>query len=420
MTAQHSKQIYGLKNNKTKILFVANANSSHTHSWIKLLDDAFDIRVFGVGATQTSSGFPYDLVSTATTRPQGGFSKYLGWRTGMLCKKIKNYKSRLGVLEFLSDLSGRPDIWFSAFEGELLASTIKHWKPDIIHTLGIDASALPFQKVRKDFSLDRIGVWVISAWGGSDLDLVCLDPQYAKRLRSVLKECDYFIADNDPAYSKAEELGLDLSKIIKRGKTPGAGGVEVERLRALRSAPPSQQRTILIPKAYECSFSKILPVFEALKLCWEQISPCNIVMTACNDEASAWFRTLPEKIRSCTVIEERISHESLIGIMANSRVVLAPSLIDGIPNTLYESMATGAFPIFSPLETFRNLLTEGENILYAKNLYPNEIAGTLAKVMNDDFLVDSAAEMNLNLVRSIADRSVIRKDIVHFYMSIVD
>lgn len=418
---RYSSVIGDLPKYKKKILFVAHADSSHTHSWVRLLDDSdFEIRVFGVGGTQASECFPCDLVSTVTPRSRGIFSKYLSWRTGILCKSIKHDKSRLTILELLSRISGRSDIWFSEFEGELLASTIMQWKPDVIHTLGIASSALPFQKILKQFGIEHTGKWVVSAWGGSDFDLVCLDPQYSKRLSSVFEECDYFIADNDPAYRHAEEFGLDPSKIINRGCTPGAGGVEVDRLRSLRSTVPSQQRTILIPKAYECQFSKILPVFEAVKLCWEQISPCKLVMTACNEEAKAWFRTLPKNIQSCSVLEERIPHEQLLDIMAQARVVLAPSLIDGIPNTLYESMATGAFPVFSPLETFQDLLRDGQNILFARNLYPNEIAEALVKAMNDDVLVDSAAELNLQLVRSLADRSDIRRDVISFYNSLVN
>jgi len=406
---------------KTKILFVAPAQSTHTHSWVDLMTDSnFDARVFGIRGTIAPAGFPFQVISTGNRHTSNWLSSYLRWRIAITSRALLNDKLQFKFLNFMARIFGQSAEWFGECEEELLANAILTWKPDIIHTLGIEFSALLFKRTRKCHNLEHLGVWVISAWGGSDFDLACHDPLYATRLSSVLQECDYFIADNDPAYLHAKELGLDSSKNIHRGKTPGAGGVYVDRLRSLRSTPPSKQRTILIPKAYECPFSKILPVFEAVKLCWEQISPCKLVMTACNEEAKAWFRTLPENIRFCSVLEERIPNEQLFEIMASSRVVLAPSLIDGIPNTLYESMATGAFPIFSPLETFRDLLKGGENILYARNLYPEEIAGALVKAMNDDILVDSAAELNLPLVRSLADRSAIKRDVASFYNTIAN
>jgi hypothetical protein len=42
--------------------------------------------------------------------------------------------------------------------------------------------------------------------------------------------------------------------------------------------------------------------------------------------------------------------------MARSRVMLAPSLVDGIPNSLYAAMACGAFPIVSPLDTITTVV----------------------------------------------------------------
>lgn len=417
--AQYPPEIIQSPTFKQKILFVADASSSHTQSWVRLLDNSgFDIKVFGVGGTQSPEYYPYDIISTVPSPTRSKLSNYLSWRTGMFCKSIRHDEFRLSILELLAKVSRRPDICFNDFECELLASTIKQWKPDIIHTLGIISSAIPYQVVRKRFCLESIGSWVVSAWGGSDFDLVCHDPSYVKQLVSVVKECDYFIADNEPAYRHAKYFSLNSSKIIDRGVTPGAGGVEVDRLRSLRSTKPSRLRTILIPKAYECPFSKVLPVFEAIKLCWKQISPCNLIFTACNEEAKAWFRDLPENIKSCSEIEDRIPHEQLLDIMAKSRMVLAPSLIDGIPNTLYETMATGAFPIFSPLETFSNIMKDGQSILYAHNLFPNQIAEALVKAMNDDALVDSASDINLQLVRSLAERSDIQRDVIKFYNSI--
>jgi len=94
---------------------------------------------------------------------------------------------------------------------------------------------------------------------------------------------------------------------------------------------------------------------------------------------------------------------------------LAPSLVDGTPNSMFEAMATGAFPVLSPLDTIRPLLRDGCNVLFARNLYPDEIGDALARAMTDDALVDAAAERNLRLVRELADRSSIRPRVVSLY-----
>ena len=95
--------------------------------------------------------------------------------------------------------------------------------------------------------------------------------------------------------------------------------------------------------------------------------------------------------------------------------MLAPTLIDGIPNSLYEAMACGAFPILSPIETILSAVKNEENVLFARNLYPHEIADALARAMTDDALVDAAAQKNLDLVRRVASRELIRPRVIEFY-----
>lgn len=406
---------------KPKILFVALAQSSHTHSWVELLSDSgFDVRIFGVTGTVAPSGFPFQVYSTGSPRQRSWAMNYLRWRIEMVCNKIQKDAFRVRMLDRLSQWFGHPEFWFAQHENEWLSLIIRHWRPDIIHTLGFDPASYVYRMVRERFGLAGIGKWVATARGGSDFALVRHDPVCSERIKHVLAECDHFIADNGQTYAYATELGLERRKVIPRKVTPGTGGIDADRLHSLRRDRPSSQRTILIPKAYECPYSKALPVFEALKLCWERIEPCTVHLTAHDEETLHWFRTLPDKIRSRCVVEGRVPRERILSLMAQARIVLAPSLIDGIPNTLYEAMATGAFPIFSPLDSFRELVRDGENILFARNLYPEEIAGALVRGMTDDALVDRAAEMNLSLVRELADRREIGRTVLEFYRSLVD
>ena len=60
-------------------------------------------------------------------------------------------------------------------------------------------------------------------------------------------------------------------------------------------------------------------------------------------------------------------------------------------------------------------MTAEKNVLFARNLYPEEIAAQLLRAMTDDALVDNAANENRLLVKRTADRDQIRSRVVEFY-----
>jgi len=138
-------------------------------------------------------------------------------------------------------------------------------------------------------------------------------------------------------------------------------------------------------------------------------------LLAISPEINEWIFTLPKEIQEHFHIFDRIPRKEVLSLLRRSRVMLAPSLVDGVPNSLYEAMAYGAFPIVSPLETITPIVRLIENVLFARNLFPNEICDALILAMTDDELVDKAAENNLELATRLVDRESIRMRVVKFY-----
>jgi glycosyltransferase involved in cell wall biosynthesis len=392
---------------KPKILFIGLGESSHTHSWIDLLDGAdFNVRLFAL-----PSGSPPPHWPTKTYLTEYGHrnidpsSRSYLFASG----RFKRFASRSAAALLRQPWTPGPLVenW--------LAQIIRQWQPDIIHTLGMEAAGEFYFDVRRKYGLEGFGKWVLQTRGGSDLALRHLDPELRPRIAEVLRSCDVLVSDNEQNFRLAREMGVREDQLASIAPVPGTGGIDVDALAARRLKPPSQSRLILWPKAYECPWSKALPVFEALKLCWRQIQPCEIHILATTPETRQWYLTLPEEIRNSCRIERRIPRDRVLELITQARVMLAPSLVDGVPNSLYEAMAGGAFPIVSPLESIRPVVEQEKNVLFARNLYPDEIADALARAVTDDELVDAAAEQNLALVRRIANRSAIRARVVEFY-----
>ncbi len=394
---------------KPKILFVALANSSHTHAWINLLrgQEDLDVCLFGIDYSLEPGSFTFPTYSLSKSWPRLSAGKFIYFNNKRLLLKgaSKVLKGNISWLE---------DAWLVKF--------INQWKPDIIHTLGLDPAAFAIQRVYSRCKLKNKCTWVVTARGGPELALNRLFPGKADKIKAVLEQCDIFIADNVQNYDYAVESGLRSSKVSELGVIPGTGGVDIEELsRAAGPFPSERERIIVWPKAYECPASKALPVFEALKMCWDKIRPCKIHMTAITqEEIFMWYHTLPADLKKSCQTHERIPRESLLELMGRSRVLLIPSLTDGIPNTLYEGMALNAFPIVSPIETLENFVESEKNVLFARNLYPQEIADSLTRAMSDDSLVDNAARNNIALVDKIANRRANKKKVEKFYRNLLD
>lgn len=375
---------------RIKIFFVGEIISSHAQSWIDMMNEGsiFNIKALNIGPIFNSSPLPYH-VAHAHKLPLQSHPFFGGF--------VRRLPSRLK----------------DRFVVRRMNRLIKSFRPDIVHTLGIYPAAPFFAYFR---GLIPETPWVMQARGGPDIALNRLDPSKNAELKQLLPQCDWFIADNKLNYAYAKELGVPEHKFAPFGTVPGTGGIEVENEPKI---PPSRrERLVVWPKAYFCIQSDGLPVIEGIRRAWPHIRPCRVVATAATPEVAFWTKHLLGSEGIPIEIHERISRKSMLELTKEARVVLMPSLSDGIPNTLYEAMALGAVPIVSPLETLTGLFEDERHVLYAGNLCPDEIASALVRALNDDALADGIAMANLPYVRAIANRKSIGCQVRDFYRSI--
>lgn len=399
---------------RPRILFIGYAESSHTHAWIDLLQDApLNVRLFALPSGAPPDHWPVKTYVTTPNAPGGS----------------RDRRRRLPPARFSASRVHR--LWQMAASGlrlplppdpldKALATVLGEWRPDVVHTLGFDPAAYFYHGVATGDDVRRLSKWVAQARGGPDLALNRFDPRFTTRIRNVVRDCDYFIADNEANYEYAHSIGLRREQLGNPplGIVPGTGGLDVEALSRRWKGPPSRRgRVIVWPKAYEIASSKALPIFEALRLAWDRIKPCEIRMLwLVQPEVRIWFhKMLPAEIQASCSLYERLPREEVLVMLADARVMLAPSLTDGVPNSMLEAMALGAFPIVSPLETIVPVVEQEKNVLFARNLFPDEIAAALVRAMSDDELVDAAATANLAAVRARADRRVLGPRVVNFY-----
>lgn len=427
---------------KPRILFIGWPISSHTTSWIDLFDRApFNCRLFALPVTGTVGvddawEIPTYVTSPSTAVEESPFRRQVfppSADSPAYLAYLSYEAKRQGLLvpgKTIDQLMRRVDRIERALGGEqsttlehALAKVILEWRPDVVHTLGLDPASYLYFHTLKNHPIEGISKWVVQARGGPDLALNPVLPDHRQEVEAVMQACDYFIADNPPNYERAIDLGLAPEKASSTGigVVSGPGGLDVDALHAMAPGKPSErERLVLWPKAYETMTAKGVPVLEAIVKYWDRLQPCRIEMLwFTQPEMKIWFdRMVPEHIRASCIPLGRLSREDTLQRMSRARVLLAPSLSDGVPNTMLEAMAMGAAPIVSPLETIAPIVRDEENVLFARNLYVDEIGEALVRALNDDALVDRMAAANLIRVRELADRDEVRRRVVSFYEAV--
>lgn len=389
---------------KPRVLFVGWPNSSHTHSWIDMLEDAeCNVRLFGLPTLPPDTWNVRTYLTAHHHAPNPATRKLV--HGGV-------HRYRRAIAERLPFLS------YDRTDEDALAEVIRSWRPHVIHTLGFDPASYFYLRVRRSCGLGQVGRWVAQARGGPDLFLYRHDPDLLGKMKEVIAECDYFIADNQWNYDFARTLGLSGEKVTPFGIVSGTGGMDVDGLSARWSALPSQrERIIYMPKAYENQAVKGLAAMEGLRLAWPHIKPCKVVLAwVVQQEMEMWIRAvLGEDILQHCEINPLLPREKSIEQILSARILYSPSVLDGIPNCMLEAMCCGAFPIISPLEGVEGVVENEINVLFARNLYPEELAQALIRAMNDDSLVDAAAKRNLEHIRILSDRKKVKAIAHDFY-----
>jgi glycosyltransferase involved in cell wall biosynthesis len=413
----------------TKVLFVGLAESSHTASWIDLLDGSsieFALFALPTGALPASKTIPTYMADRRARRGAHNFnllnlSKRSAFTLSVLCLHValSKYLRRIVkvfyrvVLRRVKHQNGYTE--HDSLLKFQLGSFIRTYQPKIVHTLGVFPSADLFLSIADEFP-DII--WVAHVRGGPDLELSVFDPTKKKTIQFVLERAQRIICDSESNYQLAEELGANREKFTF-GVVSGSGGLDFDRcvLESNKLVEKLVSRRVVWPKVYESITSKAAPVIEAINLAWDDIQPATFTLLWLEDpDLELWIKGyLRPEILTSIDIRKRVTRSEALDLIKSAQVLLAPSLMDGVPNVMLESMMLGTVPIVSPIPTIRSLVSDPENVIFARNLYPEEIASALIRALNDSDGNNRRVAANRELVQSRYDRVDIKNRLIQMY-----
>jgi glycosyltransferase involved in cell wall biosynthesis len=136
-----------------------------------------------------------------------------------------------------------------------------------------------------------------------------------------------------------------------------------------------------------------------------------------DSDAEHWVSRLG--IRNNTKLWPRLNQAQLWSLFQKSQIFVSPSIHDGTPNSLLETMACGCFPVVGNIDSMREWVQAGVNGFLVEAADAHSIANAIVQAINQPALRKEAAKFNAALIaeRAAYDPNMARVEI--FYKSLL-
>lgn len=391
-----------------KILFVVEAASPHAARWINQLRSTdWDIHVFqAYYESQSVSG---DLCCGSLYVPYPA-RPLAGVRLIQTVPTIRGVR-RSRLLRDLIDMAHH----------RYLDSLIRELRPDVIHSLGMNVNwrnlCLPVLAAKRRLDKSFVSPWIYSSWGTDLSYYAALSGSHMKEVVRVLTACDYLIAECQRDVRLARELGFrgELA-----GCYPAFGGVRVIETRRYCQGGAVASRSLIYLKGRHLDdrVGRAMTALDAFQQSSAELSAYDIIVGQASPEIAAKAVELSVQDAMRIHVLPHLPYGLLLRLVGHCKASLSLTVNDGLPSTLVEAMALGAFPIYSDLESIREWIRDGLNGFLVPAEDSQALAAALKAMLKDDNLVESAAKINLGIVNQQLSEEVIKPKVVSMYSKI--
>jgi hypothetical protein len=388
---------------RIKILFIAMTDSIHTARWIsQICDQEWDLYIFSSAGNVYNANIPKNV--NALT---------LDHKIINMIEKTRN-RRLVNFFGYVFDIKTSViSCFYPQYKGKQLARYIKKIKPDIIHTLEFQSAGYLTVEAKKNISVD-FPIWIASIWG-SDIYLFGRLAAHIDKVKTVLSGCDYLLPDCRRDINLANKLGFSHKYLPV---FPVAGGYDIAELIPNRQIPPSKRNIILI-KGYQGWSGRALFALAAIKKCKDLLKDYSIQITSANRDVEIAAELLSQETGLQIHTIKGISHTEMLKITGNARLSIGIGISDGSPHAMLEALIMGAFPIQSFTACADEWIMNGVSGFLVPPDDPAEIAKAIRNALEDDALVDSAADINFNVAQKKLNRDLLKGEVIKMYYSIV-
>lgn len=404
-----------------RIVFIADVRSPISRGWISyFIEGGHDVHVIATypclprllsGAKVTQ--LPIAFSRLARTGPDGGIKSKRGRLFNLSVGSPRAFGLLIGAWTWISPV----EIYRHT---RTLRGLLTDISPDIVHAMRI-----PFEGIIAAITTPNGTPLVTSVWG-NDLDWIARqNPLVARQTRQVMRRTDGLHCDcfRDVHLAK-REWHLDEEK--PTAVLPSSGGIKSslfypgkadsrvrEQLRI-----PEDAFVVINPRGFR-GYVHNETFFKAIPSVMRQI-PNVVFLCSAMEKASfaeKWVRKLD--IAHAVRLLPSVPREQMANLFRLAHVSVSPSVHDGTPNSLIESMACGCLPVAGDIESVREWIVDGENGLLCDPRNPDSVAQAILRALKDQGLRDRAIGINTELVSERADYDKVMLEAEEFYHRVI-
>ena len=378
-----------------KILIVAMADSVHTARWLEQFEN---------------SGFEFLLFpSSPHRRVHPKISYFLGSGSQM------NITIPFGLKHTGLFLAAADKLFSNRIRGLFLRRLVKKFNPNILHAVETQGAGYISSVALKGLKIKPI--FILTLWG-SDLFWFRRFKRHEAQLRNLLPQVDLLSMECARDTEIAKQLGF-TGEIFP--PFPVTGGYELStNYSSLVNTQPSLRKTILI-KGHTRFVGRGLIALEAIEKLMDSLKGYEIIVYSADPQAARKVRKLQRKtqINIRSFKRGELSHRELLSLFGSSRIYVGISLSDGISVSLQEAIVHGAFPIQTDTSCIDEWITDGISGFIVKKNDLQRLDSLIKRALDDDALVDSAADINYSVASKRLDREVVLRLSVSFYEKVL-
>jgi glycosyltransferase involved in cell wall biosynthesis len=311
-----------------------------------------------------------------------------------------------------------PRIWEAIVPdaGRMLAECISRVKPDCIHALGSNPYAYSLMEAGRLLGGQLPVPWIYSCKGNDLYDWGRL-PEHRTRLQELLEACDYYICNCERDVRLARDLGFRGEFL---GLFQGAGGYPVGTMQELRAAGPTSQRRVIALKGLQGRWGRALTALEGLRQCADLLDEYQISVYQAHPETRKAVAHMVDSTDVHIEVMPRVHWEEVWKLFGRARLALGVNATDGVPNAMIEAMIMGAFPIqTNPGGATAEWIEDGVNGSMVPHDDPEAVAEAIRNDIQNDAVVDGAAEINLEMAKTRVDEAFVQPRVIRLYRRVV-